>query len=160
MRLPKAKTAVDLVNEMATEGWRRTAADRLSGYLDSEAATLVDQSWKASRCKKLAKAARRIAQLSGQFTALDSVLARQSARSAVSGSELATALLSRAVSIHSPTDAIARGLRACGISLCVIHGCLESCQCLKDLCEDTELPQLQNVIKESLDRFLVGPRHL
>ena len=33
--LPRAKTAVDLVNELATEGWRRTAADRLSGYLDN-----------------------------------------------------------------------------------------------------------------------------
>lgn len=154
--LPRAKTAVDLVNELATEGWRRTAADRLSGYLDNESAALLDRAWKASHCKKLAKAAKNLARLSGQFTALDGVLASQSARSAVSGSELATALLCRAITVHSPTATIVRGLRVSGIALCAIHGCLESCQCLKDVCEETALPQLQDLINQTCDRFLLG----
>jgi hypothetical protein len=155
VEISRAKTAIELVDELATDGWRRTAADRLSAYLDSEAGALLDRSWKADRCKKLAKAARKIAQLSGQFTILDGVLASQSARAAAAGSDLATALLSQAISLHSPTDTIVRGLRACGISLCVAHGCVGSCQCLKDLVEDTALPQLQNVIDEAIDRFLV-----
>jgi len=157
VELSRAKTAVDLVNELATDGWRRTAADKLSAYLDSETGALLERSWKADRCKKLAKAARKVAQLSGQFTVLDGVLASQSARAAAAGSDLATALLSRAISLHSPTDTIVRGLRVCGITLCVAHGCLGSCQCLKDLAEDIALPQLQNVINEAVDRFLVGP---
>lgn len=163
VELPAAKTAVDLVNELATDGWRRTVADKLSGYLDDEAATLLDRSWTASRCKKLAKAARKMERLSGQFDTLDGVLASQSARAAAAGSDLATALLERALSFHSPAslsfhspvDTLARGLRACGISLCAIHGCMGSCQCLKDLCEDTVLPKLQNAIDEALDRLLV-----
>ena len=156
VEVPQVKTAVDLVNEIATEGWRRTTADMLSGYLDSESATLLDRSWKANHCRKLAKAARNLSRLGGQFTALDGVLASQSARQAVSGSALATALLSRAVTLHSPTDMIVRNLRVYGISLCVIHGCLESCQCLKDVCEETALPQLQGLINQTCDRLLVG----
>ena len=156
MEFTQVKTAVDLVNELATEEWRRIVADRLSAYLDDEAAVLLDRSWKAGHCKKLAKAARNLARVGGQFSDFDSVLASQSARQAVSGSELATALLSRAVSLHNPTDTIVRGLRVCGITLCVINGCPESCQCLKDLCEDTGLPQLQDLINQTCDRFLAS----
>lgn len=155
IELPPAKTAVDLVNELATDGWQRTVADKLSGYLDDEAATFLDRSWTASRCKKLAKAARKMEQLSGQFETLDGVLASQSARAAAAGSDLATALLARALSFHSPADTIARGFRACGIGLCAIQGCIGSCQCLKDLCEGTVLPKLQDAINEAVDRFLV-----
>jgi hypothetical protein len=153
--LPRAKTAINLVNELATDGWRQTTADKLSGYLDTESAVLLDRAWKASHCKKLAKAAKNLARLGGQFTALDGVLASQSARNAVSGSELATALLGRAITIHSPTAMIVRGLRVSGIAQCVIHGSLESCQCLKDVCEETALPQLQDLINQTCDRFLL-----
>lgn len=153
-----AKTAVGLVNELATDGWRRAAVDRLSDYLGDEAGSVLDQSWKAGHCKKIAKAARNLARLGGQFAALDGVLASQSARQAVSGSEVGTVLLARAIMLHSPTDVevIARGLRVSGITLCVLNGCLGSCQCLRDLCEDAELSRVQELVDQALDQFFVG----
>lgn len=153
MDLPREKTAVDLVHELATDGWRYTTAERLSTYLDGEAATLIDRPWKAGHCKKLAKAARNVAKVGGIFSTFESVLASQSARQAVSCSEVATALLSRAISLQSPTEMIVRDLRVSGIALCAINSCVPSCQCLKDLCEDTSPTQLQNLITLTCDYF-------
>jgi hypothetical protein len=154
--IARAKSAVDVVKELATDGWRRTAADRLASYLGDELWTEVDRSWQTSHCERLARAARDLSELNKRLGTLGSVLAAQKVKAAIEHSDLARAMVGRALCAQTQADTMVRAIRVAGIILCVLHNCVESCQCLKDLTEEVGLPKLRAAITQICEGYLVS----
>lgn len=155
-RIVEAKSAVELVREIATNGWRNTAVDRISSYIGNELWAQVDRSWHAKQCKKLAKAARSLSALEPDLATMGRVLGGRNVRSAVNGSVVASAIVSRVANLHSQVSTVVLALRLTGISLCELHGCIEDCQCLEDLADGTAPEMLKARIALICDDFLAG----
>ena len=57
VEIPLRTSAVDLVQELATQRWRRTVAQRLADHLGEDVWAEAGRAWLPSHCRKLAKAA-------------------------------------------------------------------------------------------------------
>jgi hypothetical protein len=156
-QVPRAKSAVGLVQELATDGWRRTVADRLSTHLGDEIWSDVDRSWRTGHCKRLAKAARALAAAEPRLATFDTLLGRQTIKREVSRSPLAVDMVDRVISAHTQISTVVLALRVTGIILCELHGCITGCQCLKDLADETAPAMLKAKITQICDDYLLHP---
>ena len=150
------RTAVDLVQELATEAWRRNVAQRLAAQLGGDLWADVDRTWETSRCRRLARAARNLARLDPALASFGSVLGRQRIRGAINRAPVAVTIADRA-STNAEADTVILAMRVAGIVLCELHGCIASCQCLKDLAEETGSVLLTAKIIQICDEYLVRP---
>jgi hypothetical protein len=155
VEIAHVRTAVDLVQELASEGWRRTVAQRLASHLGDEVWADVDRSWETSRCRKLARAARNVSRLDPALARFDSVLGRQSIKGAVRRAPVAGAMVDRVLAAHTQLDTVVLAMRVAGIVLCELHGCITGCQCLKDLADETGPALLTFKIAQVCDGYLV-----
>jgi hypothetical protein len=149
------RTVVDVVQELASERWRRTVAQRLASHLGDELWADVDRTWERSRCKRLAKAARNLSRLDPTLARFDSVLGRQNIRAAVKRAPVAGAMVDQVVAARTQPDTIVLAIRVTGIVLCELHGCITSCQCLEDLTDETGPGLLTSKITQICDGYLV-----
>lgn len=143
------------MQELATDGWRRTVANRLASHLGDEFWSDVDRSWRTGHCKRLAKAARALAAAEPKLAAFDTVLGRQTIKGEVSRSPLAVSMVDRVISAHTQISTFVLALRVTGIVLCELHGCINDCQCLKDLADETAPPMLKAKISQICDGYLM-----
>jgi hypothetical protein len=154
VEIAHVRTAVDVVQELASEGWRRTVAQRLAAHLGAEVWADVDRAWETARCKKLARAARNLSRLDPALARFDSVLGRQSIKAAVRRSAVAGAMVDRVIAAHTQPDTVILAMRVTGIVLCELHGCITGCQCLKDLADESGPALLTSKIAQVCDSYL------
>jgi hypothetical protein len=150
----QTRSAVELVQELATDGWRQTVSTRFSAYLGDQIWGDVDRSWRTGHCKRLAKAARALAAAEPRLASFDTVLGRQTIKDAVSRSPLAVEMVDRVVSAQTQIGTVVLTLRVTGIVLCELNGCLSGCQCLKDFADETVPTMLKARIAEVCDGYL------
>ncbi len=149
-----APSAIDVVQELATEGWRQAMAHRLTAHLGDQLWTEVDQTWHPAHCKRLAKAARNLRKLNPSLSSLDTVLGRQNVRRAVNRTAVGAALVDRVITADTQAEAVVLAMRVTGIALCEFRGWLTHCQCLKDLADETVPAQLEGKVLEVSDGYL------
>ena len=154
VEIAHVRTAVDLVQELASERWRRTVERRLASHLGAETWADVDRAWETSRCKKLARAARNLSRLDPALARFDSVLGRQSIKGAARRAPVASAMVDRVFAAHTQLDTVVLAIRVAGIVLCELHGCIADCQCLKDLADETGPALLTSKIAQVCDSYL------
>jgi hypothetical protein len=156
MEIPHLTSAVDLVQELATQRWRRTAALRLADHLGEDIWAQAEREWLPSHCKKLAKAAGNAAGLDPGLSGFDTVLGRQRIKDAVKRTQVGAALVGRVTAADTPVDSVVAAMRVAGIILCELHGCIASCQSLRDLARDTAPALLRARIDQVCDGYLLG----
>lgn len=156
VEIPHVVSAVDLVQELATQRWRRTAAQRLADHLGEEVWQEAGRDWLPSHCKKLAKAAWNLAALDPGLSGFDSVLGRQRIKDAVKRTRVGAALVDRVTAADTPVASVVAAMRVSGIILCELHGCVATCQSLRDLARETAPDLLRSTIDEVCDGYLTG----
>lgn len=155
-QIVRAKSAVEVVQELATDGWRQTVATRFSSYVGDQVWGDVDRSWRAGHCKRLAKAARALATIEPKLATFDTLLGRQMIKDKVSRSPIGVAMVDRVVSAQTQIPTLVLALRVTGIVLCELHGCISECQCLKDLADETVPTMLEARITKICDGYLMS----
>jgi hypothetical protein len=156
MEIPRLTSAVDLVQELATQRWRRTAAQRLESHLGEEVWAEAGREWLPSHCRKLAKAAWNVAGLDPGLSGFDTVLGRQRIKDAVKRTRVGAALVDRVAAADTPVDTVVAAMRVAGIILCELHGYVTNCQSLRDLARETAPALLRSRIDEICDEYLSG----
>jgi len=156
VEIPRLTSAVDLVQELATQRWRRTVAQRLADHLGEDVWAEAGRDWLPSHCKKLAKAAGNVAGLDPGLSGFDTVLGRERIKDAVKRARVGAALVDRVTTADTPVDAVVAAMRVTGIILCELHGCLAGCQSLRDLARETAPALLRSRIDEVCDGYLLG----
>ena len=150
----RVRALLDLYLELATAGWRATVADKLSSHLGDEIWGEIDRAWQTKDCKNIAEVARALEAVSGNFTKLVSALDEPSVKHAVSGSSLANALVNHVGAAQGQIDSVVLAMRVTGIVLCQTHGHLRSCQCLKDLADETVPTMLEAKLDQVCNSYL------
>lgn len=155
LEITHARTAIDVVHELATQSWRETVRERFTRHLGEGFWTEVHAAWRAAHCKRLAQAARNLTRIDPEANC-GSVLVRESARSAVKRTVVGAALVDQVVAANARLEAVALAavLRVAGIVLCEDHGRLTTCQCLKDLAEGAAPTAIWAAITRVCDDYL------
>lgn len=156
MEIPRVTSAVDLVQEMATQRWRRTVAQRLADHLGDDTWPQAEAEWLPSHCRKLAKAAGNVAGLDPGLSGFDTVLGRQRIKDAVKRTRIGAALVDRVTAADTPVDTVVAAMRVAGVILCELHGSIASCQSLRDLARETDPALLRSRIDQVCDGYLLG----
>jgi len=89
-----------------------------------------------------------------KLATFDTVLGRQTIKDKVSRSPVAVAMIDRVTSAQTQIGTLVLALRVTGIVLCELHGCVNECQCLKDLADETVPTMLKSRITEIWDGYL------
>jgi len=116
VEIPRLTSAVDLVQELATQRWRRTVAQRLADHLGEDVWAEAGRDWLPSHCKKLAKAAGNVAGLDPGLSGFDTVLGRERIKDAVKRARVGAALVDRVTTADTPVDAVVAAMAATGFS--------------------------------------------
>ena len=154
LEIPRLTSAVDLVQELATQRWRRSVAQRLGDHLGEDVWAQAGREWLPSHCKKLAKAAGNVAGLDPGLSGFDTVLGRQRIKDAVKRTRVGAALVDRVTAADTPVDSVVAAMRVAGIILCELHGSIASCQSLRDLARDTAPALLRSRIDQVCEGYL------
>lgn len=152
----RVTSAVDLVQELATQRWRRTAAQRLADHLGDDAWSEAESEWLPSHCRKLAKAAGNVAGLDPGLSGFDTVLGRERIKDAVKRTRIGAVLVDRVTAADTPVDTVVAAMRVAGVILCELHGSIASCQSLRDLARETDPALLRSRIDQVCDGYLLG----
>jgi len=156
LEIPHPTSAVDLVQEMATQRWRRAVAQRLAEHLGEDVWADVERDWLPSHCKKLAKAAGNVAGLDPGLSGFDTVLGRQRIKDAAKRTRVGAAFVDRVAAPDTPVDSVVAAMRVAGIILCEVHGYIVGCQSLRDLARETAPAALRSTIDQVCDGYLLG----
>lgn len=159
----RMEKAVKVVDEVATDGWKEAAANRVASVLTQDVMRQLRAEARGRRglvdCRLLAKEARFLLSVKNKYHDALGALADHGLR-ALRRPTLER-LVARQFARHIPLpgseqiEALARTLQVYGILLCLVAGKLRSCSCLQDLSGHLVDENIREIVTDSLNELEV-----